>query len=139
VIKTKYIYIFIISCCIIICEYLIADYFSSRSLRTPELTTIEIQKDSIFIGKVSYHSKENVSFQLKNTGKQPFTIQAVNSSCGCISAKYDKQPIAIGDIATVILEFKPNSHGYFSKTVDVMCNVPEGFVKLKICGEVQAE
>ena len=66
----------------------------------------------------------------------PLIIQNVNTSCGCTVAKYEKMPIAKGESTTVVLEFKPNSLGYFSKTADVVCNVPEGYVRLKISGEV---
>jgi len=99
-------------------------------------TTVELKNDSINLGKFSFSSFKQVSFQLKNTGKRPLIIQSVSTSCGCTVAKYDKKPITQGEITSVVLEYKPNSLGYFSKTADVVCNVPEGLVRLKISGEV---
>lgn len=100
---------------------------------------VELNKDSINLGKFSSQLTKQASFELKNIGKLPLVIQTVNTSCGCTAAKYDKKPIIQGETTTVILEYKPNSLGYFSKTADVVCNVPEGFVRLHISGEVIKE
>jgi hypothetical protein len=99
-------------------------------------TSIGVCKLSINLGKLSFQSKKQAIFKLKNTSKQALRIQSVNTSCGCTVAKYDKKPVLQGEIATVVLEYKPNKSGYFSKTADVVCNVPEGFVRLMISGEV---
>jgi len=97
---------------------------------------IEIFHDSVNLGRFSFQSTKYASFQIKNKDKQSLIIQTVNTSCGCMVAKYDKKPISQGKITTVVLEYKPSSLGYFSKTADVVCNVPEGLVVLKISGEV---
>jgi len=99
-------------------------------------TTVELNKDSVNLGKFSFQSTKIASFQLRNIGKDPLVVQSVNTSCGCTVAKYDKKPITQGETTTVVLEYKPNSLGYFSKTADVVCNVPEGYIRLKISGEV---
>lgn len=99
-------------------------------------TSVNLRIDSIYLGKFNIHSVKQAIFQLKNLSKQPLIIQAVNTSCGCTVAKYDKKPIGQGHTATVILEYKPDKEGYFSKTADVVCNVPDGYVRLKISGEV---
>lgn len=99
-------------------------------------TKIEIHKDSIHLGKFSVQSNKKTPFILTNLGKRPLIILNVNTSCGCTVAKYDKKPVLQGKTTTVVLEYKPNSLGYFSKTADVVCNVPEGYVRLKISGEV---
>jgi len=99
-------------------------------------TTINIPNDYINLGKFGFNSVKHASFKIKNNGKKQLIIQTVNTSCGCTAAKYEKKPIAKGETTTVILEYKPNSLGYFSKTADVVCNVPEGYVRLTISGEV---
>lgn len=99
-------------------------------------TAVKLINNSVNLGQISYLSAKHISFQLRNTGEKPLIIQTVNTSCDCTAAKYDKKPVLVGQTATVMLEYKPNSLGYFSKTADVVCNVPEGFVRLKIKGEV---
>lgn len=99
-------------------------------------TSVQLNKDSVNLGKFSFKTTKHVTFKLKNTGNYPLLIQDVSTSCGCTVAKYDKKPVPPGESTTVVLEYKPYSLGYFSKTADVVCNVPEGYVRLKISGEV---
>lgn len=105
-------------------------------ISTQKETQIEILKDSVSMGRFSFQSIKHVSFHLKNKGKYPLIIQAVNTSCGCTVAKFNKKPIERDETTTITLEYKPNGLGYFTKTADVLCNIPQGFVKLKISGEV---
>jgi len=99
-------------------------------------TSVQLNKNSVDLGKFSFKTTKHATFLLENTGKQTLIIQSVKTSCGCTVAKYDKKPIPVGQTATVMLEYKPNEIGYFSKTAVVVCNVPEGYVQLKISGEV---
>lgn len=99
-------------------------------------TTLKLSNDFVDLGKFSYQTIKRTSFKLTNTGIHPLVIESVNTSCGCTVAKFDNKPVAKGKTATVILEFKPISTGYFHKTADVICNVPKGYVRLKISGEV---
>lgn len=103
---------------------------------TAAKTKVELLSDSLYLGKILYSSIKSCTFVLKNKGKSQLIIQSIKTSCGCTAAKYDKKPIAQGETTTVVLEYKPNSLGYFSKSADVICNVPEGFIRLKIRGEV---
>lgn len=100
------------------------------------ITQIQLNQDSVNLGKFSYSTTKNTAFQIKNEGSLPLVIQTINTACGCTTAKYDKKPIAKGETATVILEYKPNSLGYFRKSADVICNVAKGYVRLTISGEV---
>jgi len=99
-------------------------------------TTIIVSRNSLNVGKSDIHTLVQANYQIKNTGKNLLLIQAVHTSCGCTTAKYDEQPVASGGTATVVLEYKPTEAGYFRKTADVVCNVPAGFVRLTIAGEV---
>lgn len=109
---------------------------NDRNNIVENVTKIQVLSNLVNLGKFSFQSEKQATFQLKNTGKQPLLIQYVNTSCGCTVAKFNKKPIAQGETTTVVLDYKPNSLGYFSKTADVVCNVPEGYVRLKISGEV---
>jgi hypothetical protein len=99
------------------------------------ITSVSVDQDSVNLGKFKLNTKQ-IPFKVTNNGLYPLIIQNVSTSCGCTVAKYEKKPINKGESTTVVLEYKPNSLGYFSKTADVVCNVPEGFVRLKISGEV---
>jgi hypothetical protein len=99
-------------------------------------TLVEVKNSEVELGEIKSGAKQKIVFYLKNVGKKPLIISNVTTSCDCTIAKYNKKPIPVGQTATVVLEYKPNSLGYFSKTADVVCNVPEGYVRLKISGEV---
>jgi hypothetical protein len=134
--KTKYTSIFGLLCILIAGGYYLYAVSSKDSIIGIMSTNVKLLNDSLALGKFEYYSTKRVPFYLKNYGNQPLVISSVQTSCGCTVAKYIKRPIAQGETTTVLLEFKPNSLGYFSKTADVMCNVPEGYVRLKISGEV---
>jgi len=132
----RYYLIFMLLCFIAVSGYYFHEVDRKNSKVRIIQTKIELLNDSLSIGKFDYYSIQQITFKLKNTGEFPFIIQSVKTSCGCTAAKYDKKPVPQGETTTVILEYKPNSLGYFSKTADVVCNVPEGYVRLKISGEV---
>jgi len=100
-------------------------------------TTVQVEQDSINLGKFSFNKIKKATYRLRNTGNYPLIIQSVNTSCGCTAAHYDKNPVAKGGIANVVLEFKPISVGYFHKTAKVVCNARNGFIHLTISGVVE--
>jgi len=134
--KIKLVIIFIILCVIIVIGYTYFRVIHSEFIGFEEITTIEIAEDSISIGKIGFNDTQSFTYKIKNIGNFPLVIYSVKTSCGCTVAKYDKKPVKQGEVVTVILEYKPNSVGYFHKIADVICNIPEGFVSLKISGEV---
>lgn len=134
--KRKYIIMIGLFCSFIGGGYYLYSVHYNDSTNGTLSTKVKVIKDSLSLGKFEYYSIKRVPFQLKNNGNQSLVISNVNTSCGCTAAKYDKKPVPHGETTTVVLEYKPNSLGYFSKTADVVCNVPEGFVRLKISGEV---
>jgi len=121
--------------CFLIYRYFVNVEVTKNISLITDTTQIELFADTLRIRqkeKPIYSRK----FMLKNVGSRTLIIRTVNTSCNCTVAKYDKEPVAQGEKATVLLEYKPNSMGYFSKTADVMCNVSDGFVRLEISGEV---
>jgi hypothetical protein len=121
--------------CFLIYRYFVNVVVTKNISLITDTTQIELFADTLRIRqqeKPIYSRK----FMLKNVGSRTLIIRTVNTSCNCTVAKYDKEPVAQGEKATVLLEYKPNSMGYFSKTADVMCNVSDGFVRLEISGEV---
>lgn len=134
--KRKLVIIFIILCVLIVIGYTYFKVVHSKFNCFEGITTIEIEEDSISIGKISFNDNQTFNYKINNIGNFPLVIYSVKTSCGCTAAKYDKKPIPQGKTTSVVLEYKPNSLGYFSKTADVVCNVPEGYVRLKISGEV---
>lgn len=83
-------------------------------------------------GPVSY------DFVFTNRGNSPILIKNVESSCGCTSPEWTKQPILPGKTGYVKATFDPKDRpGYFDKTITVFSNAKNPVVELKIKGSVE--
>lgn len=83
-------------------------------------------------GAVSY------DFEFVNTGSAPILIKNVESSCGCTSPQWSKQPVLPGKKGFVKATFDPKDRpGFFDKTITVYSNARTPVVELKIRGIVE--
>jgi len=98
------------------------------SFEQPEHDFGQIQEDD---GAVVH------KFWFTNTGNQPLVIKHVQSSCGCTTPDWTKDPVPAGQQGYIIAKYSPkNRPGAFKKTLTVMHNAPEGESKLLISGTV---
>lgn len=89
-------------------------------------------------GKVA-ESAGNVTceFTFKNTGTAPFIIQRVQTTCGCTTPDYTKEPVLPGKEGTIKVTYSTIGRvGTFNKDVTIFSNVPDSIYKLTIKGEV---
>ena len=107
------------------------DNFSSAPL-----TTIEIPQDSINLKTIRYDEKPQAIFTLKNTGSHPLLIKNVLTTCGCTNPQWEKRPVLPGQTREIIVTFKPNSLGRFTKKIQVLCNTRLKLHDLKLEGFV---
>ncbi len=85
-------------------------------------------------GVVSY------DFQFTNTGDAPIIIKNVESSCGCTTPQWSKEPVLPGKTGFVKAIFDPqNRPGHFDKMITVTSNARIAVVELKIQGEVEGK
>jgi hypothetical protein len=116
------------------------DYLTNRIITNRSSEVIQNSKSinmsfkSINVGKVQVHSNKKISFLIKNNDKKPLVISHVRSSCGCLITEFNKEPISIGKTGKINLILKLNSEGYFNKTADVVCNISQKSIKLRIQG-----
>lgn len=83
-------------------------------------------------GPVSY------DFVFVNTGNAPVLVKNVESSCGCTSPQWSKEPVLPGKKGFVKATFNPKDRpGYFDKTITVYSNARTPVVELKIKGFVE--
>jgi len=79
------------------------------------------------------------NFTFTNTGNEALIIQRVNSSCGCTTPTWTKQPIAPGEKGAVSAAYNPqNRPGHFDKYITVETNSATPSVRLQISGNVTA-
>lgn len=79
-------------------------------------------------------------FEFVNSGKAPILIKNVESSCGCTSPEWTRQPVLPGKTGFVKATFSPKDRpGYFDKTITVYSNAQPSVVELKIKGSVEGK
>lgn len=84
-------------------------------------------------GEVSYN------FIFVNAGNAPILIKNVESSCGCTSPEWSKQPVLPGKTGFIKATFDPKDRpSHFDKTITVYSNAQPSLVELKIRGNVEA-
>jgi hypothetical protein len=76
-------------------------------------------------------------FIFKNTGQETFVIASVESSCGCTTPAYTKDPVKPGRTGFVKATFDPtNYNGVFEKLITVKGNTNQGPIYLNIKGTI---
>lgn len=102
-----------------------------------ELTNVEISNRSFDLGEFDFNTKQATSFTLTNTGSKPLVIHDVNTSCGCTTVEYPKEPVRPKDSATLRVIYKADEAGFFNKTITVHCNTLSAPIQLTISGDAK--
>ncbi len=89
-------------------------------------------------GTILYKGDGAFEFVFKNTGKIPLIITDVQSSCGCTTPEWNKEPILPSKSGKVKVVFDTQRIQPFVKTVKVFSNAKNSPVELIIRGEVKA-
>lgn len=100
-------------------------------------TTVDIDRAYALLGNFDWQKEQNVSFVLKNTGKQPLVIEYVKTSCGCTSVDYSKEPVQPGKEIQLNVTYKAEHPEHFNKTITVYCNTETSPITLKISGDAK--
>lgn len=122
--------------------FLLAMHIANAQQGTPVVTSnavpkIKFETEVMDYGTIEKGADQERTFKFTNIGKAPLALTAVNSSCGCLVAKWPSEPIAPGKSASVIAHYDTNRVGRFEKTLTVVSNDPERpNIVLKIKGEV---
>lgn len=101
------------------------------------LTRINIDETSLSLGNFDWQKEQKEVFTLKNIGDKPLIIQDVNTSCGCISVNYSKEPIQPHGEIDLEVVYKADHPEHFSKTITVYCNTKSSPIKLSISGNAE--
>jgi len=93
---------------------------SDQASVTPEVISM---KESAFDfgtipqGKPVYHF-----FEVINTGKTPMVISNVQTSCGCTTPEWSKEPVAPGGTTKIRVGYNAAGEGHFEKFITIMYN-----------------
>lgn len=100
-------------------------------------TVVELNKTSMSMGNFDWQKEQKVTFSMKNIGDKPLIIEGTDTSCGCISVEYPKEPIRPGSSLDLSVIYKADHSEHFSKTVTVYCNSKLSPIRLTVTGDAK--
>jgi len=106
---------------------------------------VEVKENEFDFGVIEKkNGVVSTAFVIKNEGEGALQIKEsdITTSCGCTTAKVDKEEVATGESATLTVFFDPNFHeepqGRFSRSVFVPTNDPDNKeIEFKIFAEIK--
>ena len=93
---------------------------SDQTSVTPEVLAMKetaFDFGTIPQGKPVYHF-----FEVTNTGKTPMVISNVQTSCGCTTPEWSKEPVAPGGTTKIRVGYNAAGEGHFEKYITIMYN-----------------
>lgn len=105
---------------------------------TPQETKIEIKQNTYDFGEISEGEIVTHTFFLKNIGQHNFVIKNIETSCGCTTADYTREPVKKEKEGKIEIAF--NSSGRYGKQykeISIFANIPEKKITLKITANVK--
>jgi hypothetical protein len=95
-------------------------------------------KDTHDFGKVDESAGTvTCEFIFKNEGTAPLIVQRVQTTCGCTTPDYTREPVLPGKTGTIKVTYSTTGRlGIFNKEITVFTNVPDSIYKVRIKGEV---
>lgn len=90
-------------------------------------------------GSIVFGANGKVDFVYTNQGTKPLIITKVESSCGCTTPTWTKEPVEPGKKGTVTIVYNTTLPGIFNKTVVVTSNANNSPVRLEVRGKVNTQ
>lgn len=82
-------------------------------------------KLTVDCGQAAYQVPVSATFELKNTGARPLTIDEVKADCGCTTINMSKDQLASGETAVITLTYDAKMLGHFVKQALVNYHVQQ--------------
>lgn len=106
-------------------------------IKSAPQTSVNVDKVSMSLRHFDWQEEQKTSFIIKNVGSKPLFIQDVNTSCGCTTVSYSREPVQPGKEATLVVTYKAEHPEYFNKTITVYCNAESSPIRLTISGDAK--
>ena len=106
---------------------------STTQTTTPE--TLALKEAAFDFGTIPQGKPVYHFFEVTNTGKDPMVLVNVQTSCGCTTPEWSKDPIAPGATAKIRVGYNAAAEGHFEKSITIIYN--QNLSKqVKISGQV---
>jgi hypothetical protein len=100
---------------------------------TPDV--LQLKESGFDFGKIPQGKPVYHVFEVINTGKEALKLDNVQTSCGCTTPEWNREPIAPGASAKIKVGYNAASEGYFEKYITVQYNQTAS-KQIKITGTV---
>lgn len=88
----------------------------------PVQEDILLKETSFDFGKIPQGKPVYHFFEVTNTGKNPMVISNVQTSCGCTTPEWSKEPVAPGGTTKIKVGYNAASEGNFEKYITLTYN-----------------
>jgi hypothetical protein len=89
---------------------------------TPTTEVIALKETGFEFGTIPQGKPVYHFFEVTNTGKDPMVIVNVQTSCGCTTPDWSKEPIAPGATSKIRVGYNAAAEGHFEKYITIMYN-----------------
>ncbi len=109
----------------------------SYSDNTQKQTIASVNVEHINMGILESNTLKDSSFIITNMGDSPLLIQNIETSCGCTTPHWTKEPIRTGKSGTIRVTYNAEYPGHFHKTITVFANIANSPLSLSLSGNVE--
>jgi hypothetical protein len=109
----------------------------SSNVQSNDSTEIIFNETDHNFGTIVYQGNGTFEFVFKNTGKSPLIIKHVQSTCGCTTPEWTKEPVPPKGKGKVTVKYDTERIGPFIKTIKVYANAKNSPIDIVIRGEVK--
>lgn len=99
-------------------------------------TKVAVQSFIVDLGTF-WQTRRDTIVYVKNVGNEKLMILDVVASCGCTLVDYDKQPVLPGDSLAFNIVYNVDKKGYFSKTINIYCNIAASPIQFHVEGNAK--
>lgn len=89
---------------------------------TPSTEVLSIKETTHDFGKIPQGKPVYYSFEITNTGKDPMVISNVQTSCGCTTPEWSKEPIVPNGTSKIKVGYNAAAEGHFEKYITISYN-----------------
>lgn len=100
-------------------------------------TEIVLDKKSVNFGTFKWQDEKQTDFVIQNIGSELLVIDNIDTSCGCISVDYSKEPVKAKNEMYLKVKYKADHPEYFNKTITIFCNTQNSPIQLLISGNAK--
>lgn len=121
---------------VLMCAFIFSIGMAQEPAGNNLLAKLKWDKMEHDFGQIRKGVPVNFEFQFTNKTNQPILISNIQTSCGCTTTNYPKEPIAPNKTAKISATYNAANVGAFTKTLTVTTTAESTPVVLKITGTV---